>query len=939
MKAEDERTPKFLITFDTESAVFEEVKVIAARMDAAFPDDSPLISFKNRFDEVLAFFFNMNRKNQLLLQKIQECNIQALSNAAKTSVILRVAQEDAVSIDKYKRQYEETVTVLARLDSAEERSRHILAKLRESVTTFSGQVARGEAFCYGEEESFASLMQDLTNLKRERDAAAEKISQMSSKMAKLRDVMADLEHSLRNRKEICLGYEGQIAEYQTRFDLLHAETEDARNGLTLLRPIVEGNHAKIDQMKERARELSQTIEEKKSRNYELGKQAIELGVALRTYHYSLAQKTKSFNKTARSNQAVSDAIDKVELGLMRAKSECDHVIAVMRELDLSIAQNHALLDTTTEEFATLEKQKSNIRQMARRKHEMSIGLSQVEVRQQNERSRLKRRIQRKQHDREVVITKLVAEKHVTTAILGIETDLGLDIRAEKKGLQHDKVRIRSCETEVEGRRLEAAKIAALAGLVVDDKMLVLEKIAEDGVTLAELTRKNEQQTDLIEKLRKERNSLKRRYAAALQEQVQLRNNVQDLALRIAELAQTKRQKEIAIADHHFRCCECRLEISLLEASHEELHGLVLDGNHSISALTGEHQVLSRILSEASSDRLLQSKEFEAARDARKAVSGLLVQRRATVQELHDSVQTLKMDLHKGSVQYAQKVVDIEQLKADMDQLVNRNIQLQQKRERFVFYQHEQRRLFTLCVQENEKSSRLALEAMVPRNVHRWQMHMAVDPNYALGLQYLSRLYGKIDAAHRTFLVLVSQKEKMKKVAAERLKQASVVKVETDTKSVPSYIECYKADLNAKEEALIGLGTELDRVRTAIGEVQYDIDILRGKVTGRRNVMTVLRGRNLASRTAHRQAMLFMTEPPADVPLGGGFVPKSPGSTERQTRSEVEELKHTIVRTGTPARHFTGGWEIPKGVQKILRPQTTGVKRRPQTSLGPVFGEI
>jgi hypothetical protein len=67
MKAEEERTPKFLISFDTESAVFEQVKVIASRIDVDFPEDPPFISFKNRFDEVLNFFFMLNRKNQGLL--------------------------------------------------------------------------------------------------------------------------------------------------------------------------------------------------------------------------------------------------------------------------------------------------------------------------------------------------------------------------------------------------------------------------------------------------------------------------------------------------------------------------------------------------------------------------------------------------------------------------------------------------------------------------------------------------------------------------------------------------------------------------------------------------------------------------------------------------------------------------------------------------------
>jgi hypothetical protein len=95
--------PKFAITFDTESDIFEEIKAVITRMDIAIPDDSPFIAHKNRFDEVVNFFLMIYRKNQALLQKIQDMNVIAASNAAKTSTILRIIREDGDAIEKYKR--------------------------------------------------------------------------------------------------------------------------------------------------------------------------------------------------------------------------------------------------------------------------------------------------------------------------------------------------------------------------------------------------------------------------------------------------------------------------------------------------------------------------------------------------------------------------------------------------------------------------------------------------------------------------------------------------------------------------------------------------------------------------------------------------------------------------------------------------------------------
>jgi hypothetical protein len=102
-------------------------------------------------------------------------------------------------------------------------------------------------------------------------------------------------------------------------------------------------------------------------------------------------------------------------------------------------------------------------------------------------------------------------------------------------------------------------------------------------------------------------------------------------------------------------------------------------------------------------------------------------------------------------------------------------------------------------------------------------------------------------------------------------------------------------------------------------------------------MSVLRGRNLASREAKRQESLFMTEPQEEIPLGGGFIPKWNRETERQADVGVDELKLSFFRPTTPQN----GNPTPrtgKRSKRILRPQTTVAKRRPQTSFGPMIGE-
>jgi hypothetical protein len=646
---------------------------------------------------------------------------------------------------------------------------------------------------------------------------------------------------------------------------------------------------------------------------------IDIQVQVRTHHFNLGQKTKQLNKALRRNISLGEARDRLEAEIARADSLFAQLTEASRGAGAAVAGSKSALETAGEEFDEIERAKHLVRKAAKKQRDVEVDLKRRRIRQDNERSRLVRRIQAGSHTHKIVLTRQQQEKNVTTAVEGMNVDLEHEIRAEKSEMQSEKMKLRGCEREIEQKHVELSRVVAQRILAIDDRQNDLDKLAEGTERLAEFLKKKAQQSELAEDFRTERNALKHKYEGALREEVSLLNNLRDATLLRDELLEKRRQKELQITDQHFRWREAEQQIFLLEAGVEELSPVVGDANQSIAALQGEAQWLKQILSEAGSDRLLQAKEFDAARDAQKAVTGILVERRTTIDVLKDRIKILEMNIDQGLKDYAAKSTELKTLNREAMIAIEKNTDLKRKLEKLQFAQQERRRLFNLISRETEKATALTNEATVPRNVHRWDMAAAIDPGYARGCHYLSRLYGRIDAAHRTLLEIGKERDALRMEFEEKSK-LRIPRVESQPKSYPQYIESYKADVATKEEQIGEMAHEIATLRGRIVDVQDRIDRLRGKVNDRRSACSQLRGRNMASKEAKRELALFMTEPLDAIPLGGGFLLKFGPEPTREADTDVSSTR----KLREPRKTAT---ETPR----MLRPKAAIPKRRPQTS--------
>ena len=907
---------KEIITFDSELELFEQIKSMAATVQSEIPEGSDLFRYRNHFDEAFRFFEKLYSMNQSLLEKLQEQNAVLMSSAAKTATIVQVVRDDADTITKYKKEYEEVSNTLKTLQDSEDRSRELLRNLNETVAKLAEQVQRGEAFSYGDDNTFGSITQDVENLTKERDKGAQVIDEVASEIARHKSATDSDREAISRLSGSAAALEQRIAEYQAQLESIEADNETTRGELADLRPVVAESRKMNESNKGQAKELAGRIGQKKLANYDAAKQLSGATSAMKAMRTTLAHKEKNLDRLAERNDALNGNCDRFESAIAQTEHDRKALSDEGKEMDKEMEGTVYQLEKLNDELTALEKVRADERAIYKGKMDEALKMRREHVKQAHQMSRTARQIDATSKEHEKVKTALHVEKQETETMKRMRKDLTRTKKQQKRAMQNQKIILKNLEQGIQQQRTDTAKVHAKRMMTIDERRIVDAKNVDDNKWLRELQGKQLRQAALSEELRDERNISKRKYEQCQKEQHNLRNDVSDLAKESHELRQHLKDTEVDIAEKHLRLVALIQQNMDLENNVGRLQNILLTANHSIYGLMAEQQVLKTVLNEAASDKLRLAKEIDSTLQARSTIAGTLGKRNATIEELQGQALVLKMNIEKRRADYKEKCEEIAKLNKEATALIERNMQLQEMKERRDYESIQSQRFSEQLLHESVKNSALVHEINCPRNVHRWQMYGATDETYAKNIQYLSQMYAKLDEAHRELVALEQEKASLQ----EQLKaKRAALGPKVGESAFEELLETYRKNIAQKDKIIAEMRAQADGFRDQSSKMQVAADKLRGNVSTRRAATSHLRGRNLSSRNKQRQGMLFMTEPSEARVIGGGFVQKPATPT-----SDLDDLFGPSSSPQTNRRHY-------KRVPTPTSPNKSRT-RRPQTAL-------
>lgn len=930
---------KEIITFDSESDVFEEMKAIYNIIQDGIPDDSPHLAFKNRFNEVYDFFVTIYNKNQQLLQKAQEGNAEIILNANKISTILKIARSDAKKLGKYKKEYTEALNLIQTLHTAEEKSKELLRSLRSTIDTLNGQVQRGEAFCYGDEDNIATIIQDLKNLKREKKETNDEINETNSQIKREKEIIKSMNDQItiltNNSKEL----EKQIHDYQGQLKKISVEVENARDQINEVRPVVDNQKAKIQTNIKSIQQHETNQRDLTKMNNDIGKQLLDQIAKLKQKRYSIAQQVKHNNKLIKRNAALTDQLERLQSQNDQANKEYDSYQKDLTTQITSIETNGELLQTLSKQFDSIEEKKREARVQAKDLREKLTGLTHESFMQDAERNRTVRHIESENHGITTITLLLDGEKIETANVNALNYDLVQEKRLQKRKMQEHKVKIRLYEQEIEAKVYDRMQTERRCQLAEDDRDTNIAKVIEDNATLDDLHAKIHQQDELMDVLRKERNNFKRKFLSCAKEKVQLIKQQGDLEEELIELKRKNREILFAIADEHFTAKAIKQQLLSEGMDADELRDHVKSSAESITSLQSQRQLMRHVLNDAASDKGLVLKEIASAISSKNSIVGTLGERSRIIEQLKGNILTLQQNVERGKQEYEKLLDSLSVLVQEVNKTLEKNEFLEKKIERIKFAENDERRLNISISRETQKFSCLFREISIPRNVHRWQMYSATDPQYQKNLLYLAQIYAKLDKAHRYLVALEKKRDQLKKEVEESKKKV-IPNGENERASFQYHMNKYKKDIDQKDKLIDEMLHEIRENRMSIKNMVNGVDTIRSKCSERRQSISQLRSRKLESKVEKRQqAIVFMTEPDNLQPLGGGFVQRIPSNlsetnknNQLSTNKIVLDENQLAIDGKTPRKKINHTPRTPKSQQKrIMRPQTAN-RRRPLTAL-------
>lgn len=945
MKGQDsaEDADKIQITFDTESDVFEEMKAIFATVKEGIPDDSPYLAYKNRFSEVYDFFVSIFYKNQKLLQKAHEGNAEIIMNVNKISTILKIARSDAKKLGKYKKEYTEALNLIQTLHTAEEKSKELLKSLKSTITKLNSQVQRGEAFCYGEEDNIAMIIQDVKNLKREKNESADEISETNTRIKKEKETLNYMNDQItiltNNSKEL----EKQIHDYQGQLSKLNTEIESTKEQIGQIRPFVENQRQQI-QANTKSLQVHETAhKDLTKKNHDIGKQLLNNTSKLKQLRYQIAQHIKQHNKLVRHGSTLNEQLERLQIQNDESIKAYDQYQQDLSTQLVNIQSNTDTLQELSKQFDSIEEKKREVRIEAKNLREKLSNLTHQSFIQDAERNRTVRHIESANHNITTIAAQLDGEKIQTANVNALNVDLTSEKRSQKKLMQDHKIKIRQYEQEIEGKVYERMQIDRRCQLVEDERDTNIAKIIDDNSTLDDLHAKIKQQDELMDVLRKERNNFKRKFLLCAKEKVQLNKQIGDLEEELGELKQKNQEILFKIADEHYTAKAIKQQLLSEGMDASELRDRVKDASESINCLQSQKQLMRHVINDAASDKSLVLKEIETANGSKKSIVGTLGERSQVIDQLKGNILTLEQNVEKGKIEYEKLLDRVADLYNEMKQTLQKNEELEKKIERIKFAESDQRRLQIGVSRETQKFSALVREIAIPRNVHRWQMYSATDPQYQKNLLYLAQIYAKLDHAHRYLIALEKKRDRLKKEVEESKKKV-IPNGEIERSSFQYHMNKYKRDIDEKDKMIDQMLIEIRENRMSMKNMVKGVDTMRSKCTERRQSVSQLKSRNLASKLEKRkQDLVFMTEPDALLPLGGGFVQRIPSNlietnSISNTNGKVSTNKvvlneNQIILDGkTPRKKLNHTPRTPKSQQqRIMRPKSA-IRKRPLTAL-------
>jgi hypothetical protein len=832
-----------------------------------------------------------------------------------------------------KTEYEEASRVVTFAHTAEAKAKELILAFRGKIEILAGQVRRGEAFCFGEEDSIFEVSQDVSNLMKEKAAADKEIDGYKTQIAQNNAAMKQL----RDNISILSGEADRLgASVDQHMNLLQEVQETNYENHTA---VLQLKHEVVQQRADLEAAIRQRNDHQRKREglrqmqYELMTVLGQLRDESRSCRERLARKQKIQSELRNSATNKDAHCDRIKTQLSQEERGIETCSRYLQDEHRNGDELQALYEEMLEESQKIGVQRLKCRRVVRQLRsdlidvQFKLAQSDNDIRQKVRgisAHRLTLQFEKKKGAEAVSKTHEVIEQGVT--VKG-------ETRSQKVHLQKMKEKILRTMTEIDNLKAECMQVDTKVQMTREADAIIQEQNQKHLLVLDDYKKKNADQTALADHLRVERNNYKRQFETVSVEVEELRTQCNQLDIEIRALQEHFEEIMLMTVDTHANhLVVAQRRKFLLNTTEDQKKGM-LETERTISRLQAESQTLTHIWTEAQHDRLQMKKEHQVLENNQKAARDELMKKSKTIEKMRWDIAIEQVFLKKCQSQYIGKVAEVMTHMSELAALKEKTRELEEKRERMLGLDYETHRLAIEAMFERQKCVALIHELSVPRNVHRWDAIAAVDPTFVKHIQYHGQLTGKIDAAHRELIRLHEIRDQLK-VEARTVALRGGSGMTRD--QAVEYIKKYTEDIAEKDAVIAEMHKLFQRNTPAMHKSIESVQGLRQKVTDRLGTATRLRTRSVAAMRpqAGEGVTWFMTEVPVDTFTGGGFLrPTAVQLAGTRSNNGAVELKMDAL---SPPNKRAKSSLLNLVSKRVTKPAKTSGSRSPSRRILPPF---
>lgn len=903
---------------DDQSIQLEDLEKNFQVTIAGLISDHAFDGFRGQYEAIYNAFVNSQKNNELLVQKCRELNSEILANATKINSVLKLSEDDQRTIASLKFEFEKAWKMVEMSQEREQKSRDVIDELKSESTRLSKIVEQNGALAFQEDVSLDALHSDINALKMEIKVQDSTLKQLNgdletlakekaayeSELFKLKDEKSNLEKNIESASTENTGIEKEIIN-------IMQQQKDVKDRIVDNRDNITKNRENKSQEKSSLMKLSD----------------------------DLVKVRKELKLVNDSKQNQIDSLNLVRSLLNKRLDEQDKLAEMVQRREERDKESQPMYEDLKKEIKVLEETYKNTNQEYQDLLKFRKSIQQLYLQTKNELDAKRKELYIKRHQLLATDSQnIMRQNDIDVSQMQIIVVRG-DVAQEKQKVEDISMKIEGVYNDMVGQKTDILKMDRIINsLKIEIEDLIVEatttnsnteqikqiaesnnKVAQDNLLVINgINDQIQKQVATNDQLIQQRNVIRRQVEELNQSSSTASSEYTLVERDIADSKKTIKEKDEQCITSHIQRMEYGEQSQQLKRDIEKMNDDIRQLQLASTTLLNTNMRSRYLLDVAEKDIFKLKCVNQESKTQYNLLEKQVHDRIYSLDLLKEKIVLIEGRLKAEAATYVQKCRQVEDLKKELKNEVNKKADLMDRSKHSNYLRTECRNLEKGILFQQGRVRALEDELETPMNIHRWRFLEASNPELLNLLKMTQELRNKLmERLYRISKLKAVREDKKKLLEREMRKVGSQTQDdgEEEIKELEEQLEAKTKQLNEIQTELASRGQNMEELKKSVEELRGELNSTKSSYFYEKKKVNKIR--------ASAQSKTEELSPNTAKFIGGGFPVSSVPSTAQSVSALDNKTPKNIiipkVTNSRPSKVLPKDWNPSRQALKPFLP--------------------